>query len=148
MKKIISIFAGLALLVLLAHSAQAQTKTSRKTDKTLDSQFVSEKFKALQWRNVGPFRGGRTVAASGVPGDPLSYYSGSVGGGVWKTEEIMGEVQESVSGFRSVKSQLDLKLELLKENDGSSELIQAGDDAFNKLYMQEKLPALMIPETE
>jgi hypothetical protein len=39
----------------------------------------------LQWRMIGPFRGGRTVAVSGVPGDGAAFYFGSVGGGVWKT---------------------------------------------------------------
>ena len=42
-------------------------------------------FNALQWRNIGPFRGGRVVAVSGVPGDATTFYFGSVGGGVWKT---------------------------------------------------------------
>ncbi|MEO6991183.1 MAG: hypothetical protein ABI346_03070 [Candidatus Baltobacteraceae bacterium] len=40
----------------------------------------------LHWRNIGPFRGGRAVAVSGVPGDPRTFYLGAVGGGVWKTE--------------------------------------------------------------
>ena len=41
--------------------------------------------KAMKWRQVGPFRGGRALAATGVAGDPLTYYFGSVAGGVWKT---------------------------------------------------------------
>ncbi|MCX6550896.1 MAG: hypothetical protein NTY02_07805 [Acidobacteria bacterium] len=39
----------------------------------------------LRWRLVGPFRGGRVNAVSGVPGQPFTYYYGSVGGGVWKS---------------------------------------------------------------
>jgi len=39
----------------------------------------------LRWRLVGPFRGGRTRAATGVPGQPNVFYFGSVGGGVWKS---------------------------------------------------------------
>ncbi|MCU1233877.1 MAG: hypothetical protein JWP63_1844 [Candidatus Solibacter sp.] len=42
-------------------------------------------FNQLQWRNIGPFRGGRVAAVSGVTGDPTTFYFGSVGGGVWKT---------------------------------------------------------------
>src|SRR3989440_7557970 len=42
-------------------------------------------FSALRWRNVGPPRGGRVNAVSGVPGEPNTFYFGSVGGGVWKT---------------------------------------------------------------
>ena len=41
----------------------------------------------LKWRNIGPFRGGRSLAVTGVPGDPLTYYAGTVGGGVWKTTD-------------------------------------------------------------
>ena len=40
----------------------------------------------LRWRNIGPFRGGRSVAATGVTGDPRTFYFGAVGGGVWKSE--------------------------------------------------------------
>uniref|UniRef100_Q01WK1 Sortilin N-terminal domain-containing protein n=1 Tax=Solibacter usitatus (strain Ellin6076) TaxID=234267 RepID=Q01WK1_SOLUE len=39
----------------------------------------------LHWRNIGPFRGGRVTAVSGVVGDGATFYFGSVGGGVWKT---------------------------------------------------------------
>ena len=44
-------------------------------------------FKGLTWRQVGPFRGGRALAVSGVVGEPNTYYFGSVGGGVWKTTD-------------------------------------------------------------
>ncbi len=42
-------------------------------------------FSGLQWRLIGPFRGGRAVAVTGVPGDGATFYFGSVDGGVWKT---------------------------------------------------------------
>src|SRR5437016_3784577 len=42
-------------------------------------------FDKLEWRLIGPFRGGRVAAVSGVPGDSTTFYFGSVGGGVWKT---------------------------------------------------------------
>jgi photosystem II stability/assembly factor-like uncharacterized protein len=44
-------------------------------------------FQPVKYRNIGPFRGGRSVCASGVIGDPLTYYMGTTGGGVWKTED-------------------------------------------------------------
>jgi photosystem II stability/assembly factor-like uncharacterized protein len=40
----------------------------------------------LRWRLIGPFRGGRVNAVSGVPGQPDTFYFGSVGGGVWKSD--------------------------------------------------------------
>src|SRR5262244_4526535 len=39
----------------------------------------------LRWRMIGPFRGGRVNGVSGVPGQPSTFYFGSVGGGVWKS---------------------------------------------------------------
>jgi photosystem II stability/assembly factor-like uncharacterized protein len=42
---------------------------------------------ALQWRMVGPFRGGRTRAVTGIPGQPDSFLIGAVNGGVWKTTD-------------------------------------------------------------
>src|SRR6266581_4465305 len=44
-------------------------------------------FKALRWRNIGPYRGGRVTAVAGVPGQPHVYYMGATGGGVWKTDD-------------------------------------------------------------
>ncbi|MFX5480909.1 hypothetical protein ABTD95_19940, partial [Acinetobacter baumannii] len=45
-------------------------------------------FKPLKWRSIGPFRGGRSVASTGVVGDINTYYMGSTGGGLWKTEDM------------------------------------------------------------
>jgi photosystem II stability/assembly factor-like uncharacterized protein len=42
---------------------------------------------ALRWRLIGPFRGGRVLAVSGVPGRPETFYFGAVGGGVWRTDD-------------------------------------------------------------
>src|SRR6266702_4541098 len=47
---------------------------------------IDEKlFKGMQWRQIGPFRGGRALTIEGVPGEPDTYYFGAVAGGVWKT---------------------------------------------------------------
>jgi photosystem II stability/assembly factor-like uncharacterized protein len=43
-------------------------------------------FRAMQWRLIGPFRGGRADAVAGVASQPYVYYAGYTGGGVWKTE--------------------------------------------------------------
>lgn len=42
-------------------------------------------YSGIKWRELGPFRGGRSVTATGVVGDPNTYYFGGVGGGVWKS---------------------------------------------------------------
>ena len=61
---------------------------------------VEEAFSSMvKYRNIGPFRGGRSVAASGVVQDPLTYYMGTTGGGLWKTEDA-GQHWNNVSdGF-------------------------------------------------
>ncbi|MCW5968820.1 MAG: hypothetical protein KIT57_09920 [Blastocatellales bacterium] len=41
----------------------------------------------LRWRETGPFRGGRVTAVAGVPSQPMVYYFGATGGGVWKTTD-------------------------------------------------------------
>jgi photosystem II stability/assembly factor-like uncharacterized protein len=41
----------------------------------------------MQWREIGPFRAGRSVAVAGHPDQPLTFYFGATGGGVWKTED-------------------------------------------------------------
>lgn len=61
--------------------------------------FDPAQYGAMQWREVGPFRGGRSAAVEGVPSQPNTYYFGSVGGGVWKTVDG-GETWKAVSdGF-------------------------------------------------
>src|SRR5258706_5073971 len=51
------------------------------------AQVPPDLFNQLQWRMIGPFRGGRVAAAAGVPGDARTFYFGSVGGGLWKTTD-------------------------------------------------------------
>lgn len=50
------------------------------------AQYPAAALSGLQWRDVGPMRGGRSFAVAGVPSEPDTFYMGSVGGGVWKTE--------------------------------------------------------------
>ena len=49
-------------------------------------QYQDSLLSGLEWRDVGPMRGGRSFAVSGHPAHPDTFYFGSVGGGVWKTE--------------------------------------------------------------
>jgi photosystem II stability/assembly factor-like uncharacterized protein len=50
-------------------------------------QYDPKLFQELRWRLIGPPRGGRTLAVIGVRGQPEIFYFGSVGGGVWKTND-------------------------------------------------------------
>ena len=47
----------------------------------------SDLLKALQYRSIGPYRGGRSAAVAGVPSQPFVYYYGATGGGVWKSTD-------------------------------------------------------------
>ncbi len=60
-------------------------------------QAISKQFAALKFRNIGPFRGGRSVAVSGVVGDPQTYCMGCAGGGIWKTTDA-GITWKNISG--------------------------------------------------
>lgn len=50
-------------------------------------QVPAERLEGLEWRMIGPWRGGRVTAVAGHPSDPLFYLMGATGGGVWKTED-------------------------------------------------------------
>jgi photosystem II stability/assembly factor-like uncharacterized protein len=51
------------------------------------AQVPENTYQELHWRMIGPFRGGRTRAAAGVPGQPNVYYVAQVNGGVWKSDD-------------------------------------------------------------
>ena len=56
-------------------------------------------FEGLQWRLVGPFRGGRSAAVSGVRGQPNVYYFAATGGGVWKSTDAGSSWRNISDGF-------------------------------------------------
>ena len=66
---------ALSLLTAFLHSSAAAP-----VDRAL--------YQSLRWRMIGPFRGGRTVGASGMPGKPNVFYIGVNNGGVWKTTDF------------------------------------------------------------
>lgn len=70
-----------ACLILAFFNTDAQSKKDTASD-------LNTYFKPLKWRNIGPFRGGRSVTATGVVGDASTYYMGTTGGGLWKTEDM------------------------------------------------------------
>ncbi|AZQ60314.1 glycosyl hydrolase [Maribacter sp. MJ134] len=82
MKKTIT-YLTLSILVLAAIPLNAQR--NKKTSNTLV--FDESLYNGIEWRLVGPFRGGRAGTATGVPNDPNLYYMGTAGGGVWKTTD-------------------------------------------------------------
>ncbi len=66
---------------------------------TTAQQTQSNPLKGLQWRNIGPFRGGRVTAVAGVPSQPMVFYFGATGGGVWKTADGGANWEPISDGF-------------------------------------------------
>ncbi len=71
-------------------SASAASDSSAQDDNDKDKDKKNEGdplFRGMKYRSIGPFRGGRSLTAAGIPGDPTTYYFGATGGGVWKSTD-------------------------------------------------------------
>ncbi|MFZ9660288.1 MAG: WD40/YVTN/BNR-like repeat-containing protein [Chitinophagaceae bacterium] len=96
----------MSVLLLTSNLSAQKKKAITVTTKTTNVEQVdlNAYFKSLKWRNVGPSRGGRSVASSGVKGNDQVYYMGTTGGGVWKTINA-GQTWKNISdGFFAVGS--------------------------------------------
>ena len=101
MRKLISF--SLCGMLAFSFTAFAQ-KNKAKPEAAQASGFDAAKYKGLKWRNIGPFRGGRANAISGVIGNDNLYYVGYTGGGLGKTEDA-GITWKNISdGFFKVGS--------------------------------------------
>jgi photosystem II stability/assembly factor-like uncharacterized protein len=83
------------LIFLLAGGIVLAQKKEAKTTLTFDEKLYS----ALEWRSIGPYRGGRSAAVTGVPGKPNLFYMGATGGGVWKTNDAGNTWTNISDGF-------------------------------------------------
>ena len=88
MKKIILLVC--CLLFTVAHKVNAQKKLNK---------YPEQIYEAIQWRNIGPFRGGRSAAVTGVPGKANLFYMGATGGGVWRTTDAGNSWENISDGF-------------------------------------------------
>ena len=80
----------LCLLFSEGYKVNAQKNTTK---------YSEDFYNATEWRNIGPFRGGRSAAVTGVAGKANLFYFGSTGGGVWRTTDA-GNTWENISdGF-------------------------------------------------
>jgi photosystem II stability/assembly factor-like uncharacterized protein len=99
---------SILLVIFLAAAGFAQTKQEKQSKATKSAQPAQtaasdtseanaddtestkpeeKAFKGMKYRMIGPFRGGRSLTAAGIPGDPTTYYFGATGGGVWKSTD-------------------------------------------------------------
>ncbi|NOS57047.1 MAG: glycosyl hydrolase [Cyclobacteriaceae bacterium] len=83
------------LVFLFATANVLAQKKETKTTLTYDEKLYA----ALEWRSIGPYRGGRSAAVTGVPGKPNLYYMGATGGGVWKTNDAGNTWTNISDGF-------------------------------------------------
>jgi len=81
----------LAFFLCLPFASDAQRKKAEQT-----IHYEEKIYDALEWRGIGPFRGGRSAAVTGVANQPNLFYMGATGGGVWRTKDG-GSTWESIS---------------------------------------------------
>ena len=99
MKRFIILLSVLSFAFLFESTAQRKKKSTQSS-----SVFNADIYQGLKWRNIGPYRGGRSNAITGVPHNDQLYYAGYTGGGVWKTEDAGANWENISDGFFSVGS--------------------------------------------
>src|SRR5437868_10679457 len=82
-----SFLSAIVVALTFALGAIATTGQRRQSGAGTPATGPNDSLKVLQWRQIGPFRGGRSTAVAGVASQPMVFYFGGVGGGVWKTSD-------------------------------------------------------------
>ena len=101
----------LFLAICIFISANAKVNAQKNVTKV-----SNEYFSAIKWRNIGPFRGGRSAAVTGVSEKSNLFYMGTTGGGVWKTTDAGNTWQNISDGFFGVLLLLENIQVFLKPN--------------------------------
>ncbi|NVN16926.1 glycosyl hydrolase [Muricauda sp. HICW] len=78
-------FFKIGMLLLATTLFISPAHSQRRNKKQSSPEYPEELYSSLEYRLIGPFRGGRSGTVAGVPGEPDLYYFGATGGGVWKT---------------------------------------------------------------
>ena len=88
------LFLSVSLLLFVIQPSFGQRKKRKEKEPVLA--YQEQVYSSLKYRSIGPHRGGRSAAVTGVPGKPNLFYFGATGGGVWKTEDG-GQTYENIS---------------------------------------------------
>lgn len=86
----------LLLAGLMAYMQDTKAQGTSREAASAKTEYDQRLYNSIQWRNIGPYRGGRSCAVTGVPGQPNLFYFGSTGGGVWRTKDG-GQTWENIS---------------------------------------------------
>ena len=87
MRNYLYVLLACTLMLSTLSVVQGQSRKKKKEPNRPSFTLEQEHLQAMKWRNIGPFRGGRSTTVSGVIQDPQTFYMGSTGGGVWKTTD-------------------------------------------------------------
>ncbi len=85
------------VLAFMAYAGLAQKKSSAPAKATVS--YDEKLYAGMEWRSIGPYRGGRSAAVTGVPGKSNLFYMGSVGSGLWRTTDGGGSWENISDGF-------------------------------------------------
>ncbi len=85
MKNLLFTVSTLAFLFIACASFSQNTSRKKTTGVVPSGGYSTQLYSGMKWRSIGPYQGGRSLTACGVAGDPLTYYFGATGGGVWKS---------------------------------------------------------------
>jgi photosystem II stability/assembly factor-like uncharacterized protein len=92
MKRYLFLFCVFTTTFCVAQTANKQPEATS----VAAAKFSADLYGGIKWRGIGPFRGGRSGTVTGVDNNPLLYYFGSVGSGVWKTEDA-GQTWDNIT---------------------------------------------------
>ena len=149
MKNILDYETLLAIcLMLFLYNPLVDLNAQRKNKKQNETTFSESLYNSLEWRLVGPFRGGRAATVAGVINDPNTYYMGTAGGGVWKIEDS-GNSWYSISdgyfgGSIGVTSESDPNIIYVGEGEQTLRGNVSSKMDYGKVWMQAKPGNLLI----
>ena len=93
-----------ATFLIILFSGYSQKKKAKPETMANPAVIYDTVFRSVKWRNIGPFRGGRTNAVSGSRASDQLFYAGYTGGGVWKTDDAGNHWSNISDGFFNVGS--------------------------------------------
>ena len=115
------------LMMMLCISSLVATAQKKKAESQVPVKPSPDSlFSNLKWRNIGPFRGGRANAVSGVIGNDQKFYAGYTGGGLWTTEDGGINWENISDGFFTVGSIGDIAV---SESDPNVVYVGTGEHA-------------------